>query len=145
MFSPSDETFDCSLGCDLSSSSMVCGVDGITYQSACLATCQNVAIEKKGPCSLTFNTASLDTSLIGVASFVSNEEINRWVGALGGACRGHANRCTRIPFSYFQHIKIANSLSNASTDWWPLRNCLQQACGSCMSYCHVEHVCLPTG
>ena len=36
--------------CDLSQQSLVCGADGITYQSRCLASCQGVVTAKDGPC-----------------------------------------------------------------------------------------------
>jgi len=28
----------------------VCGADGVTYQSACLAICQHIAVARNGPC-----------------------------------------------------------------------------------------------
>lgn len=36
--------------CDLRVVQPVCGIDDITYQSACLAACQDVAVKKPEPC-----------------------------------------------------------------------------------------------
>ena len=36
--------------CDLGQRSLVCGTDGITYQSYCLASCQDVAVAREEPC-----------------------------------------------------------------------------------------------
>ncbi|KAI8462799.1 MAG: hypothetical protein J3K34DRAFT_498164 [Monoraphidium minutum] len=46
------DEYDCTRGCDLAASAApVCGADGVTYQAACLAACQGVAIkDAAGPC-----------------------------------------------------------------------------------------------
>ncbi|KAI8464412.1 MAG: hypothetical protein J3K34DRAFT_474337 [Monoraphidium minutum] len=40
----------CAGGCDLDGAALVCGADGNTYQGACLAECQGIAVTKSGPC-----------------------------------------------------------------------------------------------
>jgi hypothetical protein len=40
----------CVASCDLSLGLPVCGVDGVTYQVACLALCQNVTVASAGAC-----------------------------------------------------------------------------------------------
>jgi len=75
---PAAETIDCSSGCSLDSSNIVCGVDGVTYQGACLAICQGVAVAQEGPCD-GFNTASFEKAIFGVASVATKDEIERCV------------------------------------------------------------------